>query len=259
MAGFEFDLECCESRIARQFRRTFLPFAGAESSAAHRYVVDSDGERLRLWFDEESVRVDDSWEWLYAYLEWHAVQTALSRAEGFVALHAAALARNDGALLLSGPSGAGKSTLTLELLRHGGWRYMSDEAVLLTSEGVRGFPRAIVLKAGPDAEPAVEVAIAERLYCPPWEASVEVVTATVAPRAVVLLSETGTPTMLARMSGAQAFPHLLEQAFASRENPVVAEAIAGLLQRTPVYSLSVDRVEDAAELLIALFDSPRLR
>jgi hypothetical protein len=116
-----------------------------------------------------------------------------------------------------------------------------------------------VLKADPDAEPAVEVAIAERVYCPPWEASVEVVTTTVAPRAVVMLSETGTPTMLARMSGAQAFPHLLEQAFASRENAGVAEAIAGLLQRTPVYSLSVDRVEDAAELLIALLDSPRLR
>ncbi len=153
LAGFEFELECCESRIARQFRRTFLPFAGAEASAAHRYVVDSDGERFRLWFDEESVRVDASWEWLYAYLEWHAVQRALGTAEGFVALHAAALSRNDGALLLSGPSGAGKSTLTLELLRYGGWGYMSDEAVLLTGEGVRGFPRAIVLKADPDAGP----------------------------------------------------------------------------------------------------------
>ena len=33
------------------------------------------------------------------------------------------------------------------------------------------------------------------------------------------------------------------------------EAVAALLQRTPAYSLIVDRVEDAAELLAGLLDS----
>jgi hypothetical protein len=46
-------------------------------------------------------------------------------------LHAAALASDDGqGLLLVGPSGSGKSTLAIGLIR-AGWRYLSDDAVLL--------------------------------------------------------------------------------------------------------------------------------
>jgi hypothetical protein len=255
LAGFRFELDCDEPLIGQQFRRTFLPFATAtEESEEHRYVVNSDGAVYRLSFDGEEVCIDDSWERLYAYLEWHAVQAALSTVNGFVALHAAAVCRDGRALLLSGPSGAGKSTLTLELLRHG-CEFMSDEAVLLSAEGVRGFPRAIVLKADPNGDSTIGPSVAERLYCPPWEASLEVVTSTVTPCAVVLLLETGLPTRLERLAGASAFPYLLEQAFASRENPAVPEAVALLLQRTPAYSLTVDRVEDGAKLLSGLLDS----
>lgn len=213
LAGFEFDLDCAEPLIGHQFHRVFLPFATANhSSESHRYVVDSDHGGLRLAFDGEEVCVHNSWEHLFAYLEWHAVQTALSRISGFVALHAAAVCRHGRAVLLSGPSGAGKSTLTLELMRQG-CSFMSDEAVLLSPEGLRGFPRAIVLKAD---DSTIGGAIADRLYCPPWEASLEVVTSSVEPAAVVLLVETGAPTRLQRLAGASAFPYLLEQAFASR-------------------------------------------
>jgi hypothetical protein len=48
-------------------------------------------------------------------------------------LHAAAIAGEDGhGLLLVGPSGSGKSTLAIGLIR-AGWRYLSDDAVLLRS------------------------------------------------------------------------------------------------------------------------------
>ena len=50
---------------------------------------------------------------------------------GIYSLHAAGLATRDGVgLLLVGASGSGKSTLAIGLIRQG-WRYLSDDAVLL--------------------------------------------------------------------------------------------------------------------------------
>jgi hypothetical protein len=54
---------------------------------------------------------------------------------GVYSLHAAGLVAPDGAgVLLVGDSGSGKSTLTIGLVRLG-WRYLSDDAVLLRSRG----------------------------------------------------------------------------------------------------------------------------
>src|SRR5262249_54913107 len=58
----------------------------------------------------------------------------LLRPLGIYSLHAAGLATQDGVgVLLVGPSGSGKSTLAIELIREG-WKYLSDDAVLLRSE-----------------------------------------------------------------------------------------------------------------------------
>lgn len=55
----------------------------------------------------------------------------LIRPLGIYSLHAAGLATSDSVgLLLVGPSGSGKSTLAIGLIREG-WRYLSDDAVLL--------------------------------------------------------------------------------------------------------------------------------
>jgi hypothetical protein len=55
----------------------------------------------------------------------------LIRPLGVYSLHAAGLAtRDEVGLLLVGASGSGKSTLAIELIREG-WRYLSDDAVLL--------------------------------------------------------------------------------------------------------------------------------
>jgi hypothetical protein len=57
----------------------------------------------------------------------------LMRPMGIYALHAAGLVAESGlGVLVVGESGSGKSTLTIALIR-GGWRYLSDEAVLLRS------------------------------------------------------------------------------------------------------------------------------
>jgi hypothetical protein len=69
--------------------------------------------------------------WVFALLK-------LLRARGLYGLHAAGLVAEDGAgWLLVGKSGSGKSTLAIALVRRG-WRYLSDDAVLL-----RGRPDAV--------------------------------------------------------------------------------------------------------------------
>jgi hypothetical protein len=58
----------------------------------------------------------------------------LLRPLGIYSLHAAGLATKDGVgLLLVGAAGSGKSTLAIGLIREG-WRYLSDDAVLLRHE-----------------------------------------------------------------------------------------------------------------------------
>lgn len=55
------------------------------------------------------------------------------------ALHAAAMARSDGAVVLfPGASGAGKTTLALGLLRQG-WGFLADDMVFLNDHTVLGF------------------------------------------------------------------------------------------------------------------------
>lgn len=62
---------------------------------------------------------------------WALGLLALLRARGLYALHAAALVNAaGGGVLLVGASGTGKSTLTIGLVRDG-WRYLSDDTVLL--------------------------------------------------------------------------------------------------------------------------------
>lgn len=65
----------------------------------------------------------------------------LLRPLGIYSLHAAGLAAKDGTgLLLVGASGSGKSTLAIGLIRQG-WKYLSDDAVLLRhgSKGVESL------------------------------------------------------------------------------------------------------------------------
>ncbi len=52
------------------------------------------------------------------------------RREGFVPVHAGAVAKNDRCVVLCAPSGGGKSTLTAALLRNG-WRALGDDKLLL--------------------------------------------------------------------------------------------------------------------------------
>ena len=65
----------------------------------------------------------------------------------YLLLHAASVERDGQALIITGESGAGKSTLSA-ILAANGWRFMSDEFVLLEPETghLHAFPRPVSLK-----------------------------------------------------------------------------------------------------------------
>lgn len=65
----------------------------------------------------------------------------LLRPKGYWPLHAAALAKGETGLLLVAPSDSGKSTQALGLVR-AGWRYLTDDSVLLRSApgGIEALP-----------------------------------------------------------------------------------------------------------------------
>lgn len=70
----------------------------------------------------------------------------LLRPRGLYGLHACGLKRDSVGLLIAGASGSGKTTTSLGLIRRG-WRYLSDDAVLL--EALADGPvRAVALRRG---------------------------------------------------------------------------------------------------------------
>jgi hypothetical protein len=75
----------------------------------------------------------------------------LQRADLFF-LHAAVVALDDRAVVLSAPSGTGKSTLALALLENG-FDYLSDELAPIDVQRltVHPFPHALCLKSPPPA------------------------------------------------------------------------------------------------------------
>jgi hypothetical protein len=78
---------------------------------------------------------------------WVIFSDAWVRAEQGLAIHAGAVCDGERALILPGRAGSGKTTLTAALV-HAGLGYLSDDSVLLETDGskVRGVPFSICVK-----------------------------------------------------------------------------------------------------------------
>jgi len=89
-----------------------------------------------------------------AEIERLLVQTVVPRMPHLLTFHAAVAERDSRSFLLAGESGAGKTTLCVAL-GQSGWRFGSDEIVLLTdASGLRALPFPACIKK--DAFPVVE-------------------------------------------------------------------------------------------------------
>jgi hypothetical protein len=105
------------------------------------YIFERDGSAVRAGVDGRGVEVwvgrgpDSRERSALARLVFEAAMVALRRC-GLFELHAAGVVepRTGGGLLVIGPSGSGKSTLATQLAS-AGWRYLSDDALLLRGAG----------------------------------------------------------------------------------------------------------------------------
>lgn len=122
-----------------------LRTAGPRSPSV-RIVIERDPDGLAIRYGRTTLQAGSA-AGLATSLENLLVNLAVRQTPHLLALHAASVSRDGTGLMLAGPSGAGKSTLTVALL-HGGWRYGTDELLLLTGERVIPIPIAPCIKDG---------------------------------------------------------------------------------------------------------------
>ncbi len=186
----------------------------------------------------------------------------------FVLIHAGAVARDGGALVMTGESGAGKSTLAA-MLGHRGWRFLGDEFALLDPADGRfqPFPRPISLKNA-SIDLLRDVAPADRFgprfdgtikgsvqhLAPPVDA-IAAMDAAVPARLIVMPSfVAGSEPTIRRISRAESFFHLSQ---ASTNYRLIGErafaAVWQLVETAPAYEIGYGSTADAEALIDELW------
>jgi len=180
-----------------------------------------------------------------------------------VALHAAALFRNERIVLLCGNPGAGKTTLTLALL-HAGFGFAADDVTLLDSKGYGvGLPFAPAVKAGAwpllaqycadlDAAPVFRRPDRRRVRFPIPREFAPVALSPLSVGCVLLLRRGhDSKACLEPVDSATALRGLLNGAFApGRELSGSAfDALTKVIGSAEAYCLTYSRLDDAVELV----------
>jgi hypothetical protein len=146
--GSHFLISSEDRRWIPLLARLWNPFISSPQGGAHRIHIIRDGDLWQFDFFDEWRNADhDPWQLLNALRNALFERALLPAGEEYVSLHAAALARDDVAVLLAGPPGAGKTTITLALLERG-WTYLSDDLapVSIDSGLVAPVPKPLHVK-----------------------------------------------------------------------------------------------------------------
>jgi len=200
---------------------------------------------------------------LLATLEWAIASVAVEvLGEGYLLLHAGAVAWDDHAILMPAGSGSGKSTLTAGLVA-AGFALASDEVGVLDpiSLELLPFARGICVKAG--SRPALArwypsiLADAPHhrfggeevwyLSPPPdaWLPAPTPVRSVVLPR-----YEPGAETRLESMARSDVLPILLEQSFSvPKHGGFGIQTVTRLLQQADCYHLTLSSLDEGVALL----------
>ena len=176
------------------------------------------------------------------------VNRAVAQASRLLALHAAALRRPDGAVVvLAGASGAGKSTLAGALVG-AGWDYLTDEAVGIAPDLVAvGYPKPLALDAGSrallglpsDPSPVADLAA--------LRSSAVGLAGRVGPVSAVLLPSRGpvaAGTLSEPLPAAEAVSELAGCAIGLGRVPDALGVLAALAANVPVRRLAYEGLED---------------
>jgi hypothetical protein len=140
------------------------PFRAAPDGRAVTIEVRALPKGWRVSVGEDKIlRGSNPWV-LSGDLRHLIIQRVMADSPGFLALHAAVVARGPDALVLAGASRAGKTTLALQLVARG-WQLVSDDvaAVDRASGSVRPFLKPVSIK-----DAATFEALRRRWRVPPW-------------------------------------------------------------------------------------------
>lgn len=220
------------------------------------------GERLHLFRDGEWI-LSCSPDELPVVLKGQLLTEVLDHCAYALALHAAALFRNERMVLLCGDPGAGKTTLTMALA-HAGFGFAADDVTLLDSSGhATGLPFAPAVKAGAwpllaercpdlDASPVFRRPDRRRVrFVAPRALAPAPATAVPVGCVVLLRRDRGTKARLEPVDPASALRGLLNGAFAPGRTLSCSafDALVSLIGSAGSYYLIYSGLDDAVELL----------
>jgi hypothetical protein len=140
-----------DSASARYFHERYCDLRKDEPPARPTYAVRDDAGRVHFWSEDDS-----AYMWPHGALspsataffaDAFATHALFSSIPSVIALHAAALRRNDVAFALTGLSTAGKSTTALACVAAGAQLY-SDERCVTTPQGAIAYPRTLNVRRG---------------------------------------------------------------------------------------------------------------
>jgi hypothetical protein len=169
-------------------------------------------------------------------------------------IHAGAVERNGGAVLISGTSGRGKSTLSTELC-HRGWKLLSDEnaPIDMTTGQVIPFPQRPRRRLNPGKELTPDEIQSIRFEEIPVDAS-DVRREPAPVRAIIFpIFQKSSEARLDRLSPGEGAMEIIRNAtnFADHKAIAVEEAVR-MANGIPCYTLTYDNGSRAAALIDAL-------
>jgi hypothetical protein len=261
LLDFDVVMRSDDARVAALLDELYAPLAGAGeaehvlalhaagTSAHPRWEVNLDGVRL-LRSRAASIA--------FRHLLWEANQQAITRTQGAVLIHAAAVADGERAVVLPGPMGAGKSTLAAVLVQSG-LAYLTDEVVAIDPESgtIRPYPKYLSLgpalaALAPPAPAGLETVLGDQHLAPATAIRPGAVSGPARPAVVVLPRyEPGADARLEAVPAAEAFPAVARHVFhLDRRGDEALATVAAMVASCVCYRLVSGDVAAARDALL---------